>query len=346
MSLELKIIDPITDERWDKQLIPPADYSIFHSSAWASVLSKSYRYRPLYLILSDKNNIAARIPFMEINSFITGRRGVSLPFSDYCDPILDNEIPIENILDRLIDFGRNFGWKYLELRCSKRLIHNQEPSTFFYGHTLDLSRKEEQLLSGCRDSTKRNIRKAKKTGVTVIIDNSYKAMCEYYRLHSITRRRQGVPPQPFHFFKNIHNNLISKNRGLIVLASYNKDIIAGNIYLHFHRKAYYKFGAADMNSQHLRPSNIVMWEAIKWYAKHGYKSLCFGRTSPDNKGLLQYKKGWGTNQKVINYYKYDFNLNSFVKDDSQENYFSTMIFKRLPIPILKLAGNILYKHVG
>ena len=200
MSFDLKIIDPITDERWDKQLLPTADYSIFHSSAWASVLSKSYRYRPLYLVLSDKNNNAARIPFMEINSFITGRRGVSLPFSDYCDPILDNEIPIENILDRLIDFGRNSGWKYLELRFSKRLIHNQEPSTIFYGHTLDLSRKEEQLLSGCRDNTKRNIQKAKKSGITVIIDNSYKAMCEYYRLHCYDQKAAGSPSSAFPFF--------------------------------------------------------------------------------------------------------------------------------------------------
>jgi hypothetical protein len=346
MSFELKIIDPITDERWDQELLQTANYSIFHSSAWASVLSESYGYRPLYLVLSHNNNIAARVPFMEINSFMTGRRGVSLPFSDYCDPILDNEVPIENILDHVIDFGRNSGWKYLELRSSKGLIHNQEPATFFYGHTLNLSRTEEQLLSGCRDSTKRNIRRAEKTGITVIIDNSYKAMCEYYRLHAMTRRRQGIPPQPFNFFKNIHENLIAKNHGLIVLASYNKDIIAGNIYLHFHRKAYYKFGATDMKSQHLRPSNSVMWEAIKWYAKHGYESLCFGRTAPDNQGLLQYKKGWGTEQNVINYYKYDFNLHSFVKDSSQGHPIAKMIFQRLPIPILKLAGTILYKHVG
>ena len=88
MSFGLKIIDPITDERWDKQLLSTEDYSMFHSSAWASVLSNSYRYRPLYLVFSDKNNSAARIPFMEIDNFITGRRGV-LPFSDYCDPLLD-----------------------------------------------------------------------------------------------------------------------------------------------------------------------------------------------------------------------------------------------------------------
>jgi len=45
--------------------------------------------------------------------------------------------------------------------------------------------------------------------------------------------------------------------------------------------------------QHLRANNLVMWEAIKWSCEKKFQSLSFGRTEPENKGLMQFKAGWG-----------------------------------------------------
>jgi len=89
-----------------------------------------------------------------------------------------------------------------------------------------------------------------------------------------------------------------------------------------------------------------MWEAIKWFSQNGYDSLCFGRSEPENSGLIQFKSGWGTTEQQIHYYHYDFRKNSFVSASPKVTGFHNKIFRKIPVPILNSIGNILYKHVG
>ncbi len=85
-------------------------------------------------------------------------------------------------------------------------------------------------------------------------------------------------PQPFIFFKKIHELLISKNLGIVVLAFLDEKPIAGAVYFLFGKKAIYKYGASDRAYQKYKANDLVMWEAIKWFSSNGYESLCFGRT--------------------------------------------------------------------
>ncbi len=88
-----------------------------------------------------------------------------------------------------------------------------------------------------------------------------------------------------------------------------------------------------------------MWETIKWYLNAGYQYFSFGKTEPGNKGLLQFKHGWGTRERVIYYYKYDLTKDAFVTSELGPRT-SHSFFRMMPIPLLKLTGNILYRHVG
>ena len=89
-----------------------------------------------------------------------------------------------------------------------------------------------------------------------------------------------------------------------------------------------------------------MWEAIKYYCQNGYKSLCFGRTDIENDGLRQFKLGWGTKENLSNYYIYDLKKESFVKNAQRITPLYNKIFGTMPIPLLKLSGNLLYRHIG
>jgi hypothetical protein len=283
---------------------------------------------------------------MEVNSFLTGKRGVSLPFTDYCDPIMNGNFRFNDLLNDVIAYGKKCGWKSLELRGRNSLYPLTSSSLTYLGHILNLSDKEDQIFSSFRDSTKRNIKKANKEGVKVKIFHSLESVKEFYRLNSITRKHHGLPPQPYLFFKKVYDRIIHKNLGFIVLAFFQDKPIAGGVFFHFGEKAAYKYGASDLQYQHLRANNLVMWEAIKWCCQNGYKSLCFGRTGFDNQGLVQFKSGWGTTEQQIKYYRYDLNKGSFVPGSSKVTGFHNKIFRNLPLPILNRIGSILYRHVG
>jgi hypothetical protein len=359
----VQIINPINYENWDSMLVNLPGATFFHTSAWARVLSESYQYTPTYFTLFDGGKIAALIPFMDVNSWLTGHRGVSLSFTDYCDPIISAEIDPSGMFESIVAHGKKSGWKYIELRFSDSNQFNQlnqcnrsvpsspfpfplSPSTSFYGHILDLSPGEKDVYSNLRDSTRRNIKKAISEGVGVKVLNSLEAIKEFYKLNCITRKEHGLPPQPYYFFKKIYEHIVSKNLGFVALAYYKDKAIAGNVYFHFGDKAVYKYGASDKQYQHLRANNLLMWEAIKWYCENGFTTLCLGRTDLDHHGLRQFKTGWGTGETQISYYRYDLSENLFVKG----NHGATPIYSRilgiLPIFLLKVIGSVLYRHVG
>ena len=345
MRITPQIVDPTKYPKWDNLILSLEDYSFFHSSAWAKVLSVSYRYSPLFFTLFHHDRLLGLIPLMEVRSILTGRRGVSLPFSDDCEPIIDEKKHFETIMNEIIQYGTKRRWKYIELRGGNEFLDTIASSAQFYGHTLDLGRDPDTIFRAFKSSTRRNIKKAMKENVQVHISHSLDSVREFYRLNSITRKHHGLPPQPFLFFKNVHKHIISKEKGLVVLASFEGRNIAGAVYFHFGRRAIDKYGASERSYQKKRPNNLVMWEAIKWYGEKGFESFSFGRTEPENNGLLQFKRGWCTREEAVSYYKYDLRERSFVVDHSNIEKFSH-IFRKMPVPLLNLFGSMLYRHVG
>jgi hypothetical protein len=345
MNGYIKTLDPIDHPGWDEMLSSDDGYTFFHTSVWAKVLSETYSYRPVYFTLLDDNRLLGLIPMMEVRSILGTRRGVSLPFTDYCDPVISSEFEMQDIIDVIKEYGHQRGWESIEFRGGG-FPDATTKSASFYRHILTLDPDIEQLFSRLKSNTRRNIRKAVREGIRVEIVTSVQAVDEYYRLHCMTRKRHGVPPQPHSFFRKIHEHIIAKNLGFVILAYYEKTAVAGSIFFGFKDKAIYKFGASDIANQHLRPADLVMWEGIKWYAQNGYRSFCFGRTAMDNTGLRQFKSRWDAVEQVIDYFKYDLRQDVFTTEESLVKNSHQRIFRKMPIPMLKVVGSLAYKYIG
>jgi hypothetical protein len=341
----IKIINPVDCLDWDQSLQSMDKYSFFHSTAWARVLMESYGYTPRYAAIYHKDMLTGLIPFMEIKSIFTGNRGVSLPFSDYSTPVIPI-LSFYSVFNQIIEHAQKAGWKYLEIRGSDVVPDSMPEYRSYYVHTLRLSESENDMMKRFRSSTKRNIKKALKEEVTVEKYNSPEAIEAFYRLNCMTRKKHGLPPQPISFFNRIFDYVISQNKGHVFLAHYRDKVIAGGIYFHMGQKAIYKYGASNPRYLNLRANNLVMWEAIKWYGRKGYTRFCFGRTEPENQGLLQFKSGWGAKQDLIHYYRYDLTNHKFVSSNTKDTQLQTKIFKLMPVGLLKLIGKLAYKHMG
>jgi hypothetical protein len=344
--LKIEIVNPIKFAHWDEILLNHPEAAIFHSSNWARVLCEAYGYTPIYFAGFEQGSLKFLLPFMDINSLITGRRGVSLPFTDYCRILIPKRDDLLYYFDMVEKYGKQVGWKYIELRSDWNMPYSLQASTEYYGHTLDLSKGEVALWKGLRGNTRRNIKKAANAGLRVVQENSMEALQQFYMLHCLTRKVHGVPPQPFSFFDKIYENVLTQDLGFVSLVYHGEKIIAGNIYLHFSRNAIYKYGASDMRYQHFRSNNLLQWEAIRWYSNNGYRQLSFGRTNIDNKGLLQFKRGWGAEESKHAYYKYNLKKSSFVKSTPLMGSLLNRVFKNIPLSILGIIGKLLYGHMG
>jgi hypothetical protein len=288
--MALQVINPLDIPDWDDMVLATGKATVFHSSGWARVLHETYGYKPVYFTAFENGKIFSLMPFMEINSAFTGKRGVSLPFADVCESISPSGDDFRMMANAAMKYGRDKGWKTLEWRGNVTNFNGAPPSSVHYTHALDLGGGEDKIFSEIRSSTRRNINKAIKDQVKVKIAGSMKAMATYYRLHCITRKDHGLPPQPLSFFKKIFEHMICGGNGFIALAYMKEICIAGAVYLHFGNQAIFKFGASDRKYHCLRPNNMVMWLSIRECIKRGVRTFNFGRTEIYNQGFSSTKQ--------------------------------------------------------
>jgi hypothetical protein len=335
---------PFDHPDWDALVTSHPDFSFFHGSAWAKVLTETYGYAPNYFVTKEAGKIRSLLPLMEVDSWLTGRRGIALPFTDDCEPLCPDKDSFQKLFHDAVEFGKTRGWRYLECRVGRKFFDEVPAALSFYGHSLDLVPGEEKLFARLEGSVRRAIRKAEKDGVTVEISQGLEAMKIFYLLHCKTRKKHGLPPQPFAFFLNIHRHVLSQDLGMVAVASYRQTPIAASVYFHLGDRAIYKYGASDEAFQHLRGSNLVMWGAIRRYLRRGAKKLHLGRTSIANEGLRRFKLGWGVEEEKIEYAKYDLHQKKFVTDSDKAFGWYNRVFQLLPGFASRMAGNVLYRH--
>lgn len=338
-------INPLENSNWDALVSSRPDFSFFHGAAWAKVLMQTYGFTPHYFISSNPDTTETLLPLMEVDSWLTGRRGIALPFTDECAPLGADKNSFGTLFQAVVEFGKTRGWKYLELRGGKNLFAREVPASLeFYSHCLDLAPSENQLFKAMESSVRRAVRKAEKDGVTVEISQSVAAMRTFYSLQCLTRKKHGLPPQPWGFFMNIHRHILSENCGLIAVASHQGRQIAASVYFFLGGRAIYKFGASDAAAQHLRGNNLVMWTAMKWLAQKGAKTLHLGRTSLANEGLRRFKLNLGAHEEKVGYVKFDLRQNRFVTETDGVSGWHNNVFRALPVGLSRVAGRMLYKH--
>jgi hypothetical protein len=342
----MRQLDPRDDLAWDETIRSFSNATIFHGQAWARVLAQTYHFRPRYFA-SAIDSSPALLPLMEASSPLTGRRGVSLPFTDEC-AILGADLKSKcAIFHHVVGEARRLDWKYCEIRGGVNPFDSLAASTKFHGHQLSLDgASSRELFARLAPSTRRAIRKAENHGVDVEFDGTMSAMKLFYDLLCLTRRRHGNPPQPFRFFQNIQREIMASNQGCIALARSAGQVVAGAVFFHFGRHAVYKFGASDSDSWQVSPNNMVMWRAIERYAEGGFKVLNFGRTSLGNEGLRRFKLGWGTVEYPIDYFKFDTHSVGFrpLRRDNSTGWHNRL-FQAAPIPVLRGLGALFYRHL-
>ena len=217
------------------------------------------------------------------------------------------------------------------------------PAETFLAHTIDLRPDAPTLFKAFKSNTRRNIRKAQQHPLQVRHLTDRRAVCDFYDLNCITRRAHGLPPQPLKFFKALHRRLLTNRRGFITLAYYREKPIAGAVYLYFNRQAIYKYGASLPQYQSLRVNNLVMWRAIQKAQQLDCTQLHLGRTDLHHQSLRRFKLSWSPTETQLYYYSRQRAVRKSATRKVKPGY---PLLQRLPLPLLRLAGTLLYRHMG
>jgi len=356
MSYIVKLIDPLTDPRWD-QFVESHPYGwICHLSGWKRILEDSFKHlKGYYFVLLKKDRVEAALPVFEVRSWLRGDRLVSIPFATLCDPLVQNTNQMKSLFQSVITFFRSKPKSYIEIRS---LYSNQLLSSFDEIKCGNVYAHHYLPLKGDLDGIKRRfhqksvrsaINKAQRFSTYVFLADHIDHLKTFYCLYFMTRKRLRLPPQPFMFFENIWKNYFP-SKFQILIAEVNKRAIGGLAFFKYKNRFSTEFAGWDILYRSFNPNHLLYWEAIKIAHSEKFEIFDFGRTSYNNQGLMDFKKRWGTYIKKIKHFYHPSQVAERLTDpmvgNVQKAVIQAAIRKNTPDPFVRMIGNFCYRHLS
>ncbi|MGB9940446.1 GNAT family N-acetyltransferase [Methanosarcina sp.] len=354
MTIKVELLTDKNETKWEEFVSHPNSAGIWHTLKWKKIIEEEYGFKSHYLLAIDGSEICGVLPLFQIKSLITGNRIVSLPFSYNCGPVANSDNSLTLLTSEAKKLAENLKCEYLELKMGASLpdesIKQSQliESKFYYTSVLNLTEDPEVIWFNMdARRTKWAVRKAVRDDVTIRTETGYEDIKILHDLKVKTRQKHGSPAPSFQFFKRIMEEFGPEDVVKLWVAEYDNRIVSALMFYAFKDTVMPAYIASDDDYKSHMPNNLLYWKAIEWACKNGYKYFDFGRTEPDNETLLKFKSKWGCQNYKIPYYYYPKQPKLISQNrDSFKVSLVTNCWKKAPVPVLKILGPHLLKHVG
>ena len=344
-------VDPLSDRRWDELVARHPKASAFHQRSWLEALARTYGYEPVVFTTSPPTaELRNGLVYCKINSWLTGSRLVSLPFSDHCEPICDSAEEMTTLIGGSQALLADQRWRYLEVRPTSEDFGRTcadagfQPAGQYFLHVLDLRPDLETLFrSFDKDSVQRRIRRADRAGLVEKSGTSEDLLRDFYDLFVLTRGRHHLPPPPLAWFQNL---IQCQGKALEIRMAYKDDCpIAAILTLRFRETCYFKYGCSNARFNKFGVTPWLLWRAITVAKSTGALAFDLGRTRQDNSGLLAFKNHWVRRHQRLIYWRFPGGP-SLDSANGWKLKIASRVFSCMPNRLLAVSGRLIYRHIG
>jgi serine/alanine adding enzyme len=324
--------------------------SIYHTPQWRDALVSTYGYDPVYLGGFEGGKITSVLPMMEVSSWLTGKRLVSLPFSNVCGPIGAGGAAAD-LIERAIETCGARGAGALEIRTQADLNPVQDRRlsavSYFITSIVELDPDPDVVWKRFKDRNVRTeVRQAAKKGIDVRTGETEEDLRSFYEMYAPSRQSHGVPPQPYSFFRNLWQHLRPAYLDLF-LASYRGVPVGGLITLGFGNTLCAAYIGSDEAYRSFRVHQVLFWNAMESGCIRGFKRFDFLRTPKKSKSLRYFKERWNAYEVDLNYlYHPEVRGTASTIEETAKYRLLTAVLRRSPAFVGKALGRILYRHLG
>jgi D-aspartate ligase len=340
-------IDPLRDSRWADFLQRHPRASVFHTATWLTALQRTYGYEPIGFTTSPPGmELENALLACRVDSWLTGHRLVSLPFSDHCEPLVNHPADLYSLFEAVQQQSRDYELSYIELRPLRQLdtrLSLFQNNANFCLHQLDLNPELDALYRNChKSSIQRKIKRAEREGLVIREGRSDLLLDTFYHLQRLTRRRHGLPPQSRSWFRNLAESF---GEALKIRVAYkSQEAIAAILTLQFKDTLVYKYGCSDARFHRLGGVHFLFWNSIREAKESGLKCFDLGRSDENNPGLITFKDRWGAARSTLSYVRYSLR-HPRPSTGNRKHQISKQVFAHAPNWFLSVASSLLYKHV-
>ena len=337
----------LTDHRWRDFVAGHPEATPFHHPDWGQLVADCYGFEAFALVVRDAGGvIRAGLPMVEVRHLHGRPKWVSLPYTDFCPPLVSARQQEEQLLSAVQCAASAAGIRRVEVRAP--LAGAPANGRKAFRHVLALDGGLAEVYAGFhRSQVQRNIRRAEREGLIVRgAAGPHDLVDTFYQLHLRTRRRQGVPVQPRRFFRLLWDHAIGTGLGSVLIVETSERPIAAAVFLTWNGTVIYKFGASDASAWSLRPNHLLFWHAIQMACEQGYRWFDFGRTDVGQEGLRSFKLSWGAAEESLVYGTLGGRAETAPANEGMAARMLGPVIRHGPLLLCRAAGEMLYRYTA
>ena len=196
---------------------------------------------------------------------------------------------------------------------------------------VDLTKDLEEIWRDIKKGHRYNIKKSIREGCTVevISEPSKNDIDDFIKIYYHTMDKNKASKKyyfPIKFINN-HFNLL---KIILIEIKYNNRIIGASMFIFWDKIIHYYLSGTSYDSRSLYPSDLILWESIKWAKENSLKLLHLGGGRGKNDSLFEFKKGFSNDimpfhigKKIFNIEAYHALLTINPMSATPNNYFPT-----------------------
>ena len=315
-NYNVKAMDSVNKEDWDKFVYEHPQGNIFQTSEMAEVYKRTKNYEPISLAVVDSSNdeilaVLQAVVIKEMNRFLgplTARsiiiggplfmegeneQEAGMMMMEYYDKIVREKAlytQIRNMWDTSVISGflNNVGYTY------------EEHLNFLN----DLNMNKDKLWKKMKKSTRKNITKGYSLGVSVEEVNSSNAISVVYTLLREIYTNAKLPLADISLFESIYAILKPKGMAKFFLATHEDRYIGATVTLLYKQVIFFWYIGSSRDYSRLHPNEILNWHVLEWGSENDYTTVDMGGAGKPDKeyGVREFKKKFGG--QLVNFGRY------------------------------------------
>ena len=161
---------------------------------------------------------------------------------------------------------------------------------------------------------RKNVSKARRAGVTVVVDQSGDRLDDFMRIYNATMDRRGAGAE-YLFLRSHFERTVQEMPGQSVFfhAVLAQEIVSTEMVLVSAEATFSFLGGTDSSHYNVRPNDLLKHEIIEWSADRGKDSFVLGGGASTGDGIERYKRafapggstGFSTGQRVLDKDEYE-----------------------------------------
>ena len=156
---------------------------------------------------------------------------------------------MRELLDAAINLSTKLGCSRIEIRtvASWPLIEDSRICSVVHNksHQLSLETAPEELIKTFSRKARWTIKKSIEKRLGSAISRKRKDLLEFYHLYVKTRKRLGLPPQPYLFFNLLWKKFSYSNHISMLFVRYKGQLVAGLMMFKFKDRCSWEYLATD-----------------------------------------------------------------------------------------------------